>query len=134
MPPSISARAAVLGRPLEAADYVFGGLRDGPLNRDSLHKRVLQPGVAAAGLPPALRTHDLRHTCASLLIELGAHPKAIQERLGHSDIAVMLNVYGHLFPSLQEALTERLDEVHERAAAAPWSPPPTVVRAIGAGR
>jgi integrase len=125
-------RATMLGRPLEPTDYVFGGLRAGPLNRDSLHKLVLQPGVLAAGLPPALRTHDLRHTCASLLIELGAHPKAIQERLGHSDIGVTLNVYGHLFPSLQEALTERLDDVHERALAVPWSPAQTVVRDIAA--
>lgn len=59
--------------------------------------------------------HDLRHSCAALLIELGAHPKAIQERLGHTSITVTMDVYGHLFPALNEALTERLDEVFRAA-------------------
>lgn len=71
-----------------------------------------------AGLPEGLRVHDLRHTCASILIGLGAHPKVIQERLGHSSIMVTMDVYGDLFPSLNEALTERLDEVF-RAARRP---------------
>ena len=52
-----------------------------------------------------------RHTCASLLIQLGAHPKAIQDRLGHSDIGVTLNLYGHLFPSVEEHLTDALEDL-----------------------
>lgn len=63
-------------------------------------------------LPPekhGLRFHDLRHTCASLLIAAGAHPKAIQEHLGHKDIQTTFNVYGHLLPSAQEALAAALD-------------------------
>jgi integrase len=59
----------------------------------------------------------LRHTCASLLIQLGAHPKVIQEWLGHRSITVTMDVYGHLYPSLNEALTERLDEVFAKARA-----------------
>lgn len=65
-------------------------------------------------LPPEkhdLRFHDLRHTCASLLIAAGAHPKAIQEHLGHKDIQTTFNVYGHLLPSAQEALAAALDGV-----------------------
>jgi site-specific recombinase XerD len=64
-----------------------------------------------------MRFHDLRHTCASLCIALGAHPKAIQERLGHSSITVTLDRYGHLFPKLDEALTDRLDALHSDATA-----------------
>ena len=84
---------------------MFGGQRDPAdgLNRDSFRKWAMIPALRDAGLPEAVRTHDLRHTCASLLIQLGAHPKAIQERLGHSDISVTLNLCGHLFPSLEEA-------------------------------
>lgn len=63
----------------------------------------------------ALHTHDLRHTCASLRIQLGAHPKAIHDRLGHSDIGVTLNVYGHLFPSLGEHLTDALEALRRSA-------------------
>jgi integrase len=53
--------------------------------------------------------HDLRHTCAALLIAAGAHPKAIQEHLGHKDIQTTFNVYGHLLPSAQKALAKALD-------------------------
>lgn len=59
----------------------------------------------------------MRHTCAALLIALGAHPKAIQERLGHSTINITLDRYGHLFPALDEALTERLEELRAKAVS-----------------
>lgn len=45
---------------------------------------------------PQIRFHDLRHSCASILIELGYNLKDIQEWLGHSDIDTTGNVYGHL--------------------------------------
>ena len=56
-----------------------------------------------------LRFHDLRHTCAALSIAAGAHPKLISARLGHSSITITLDRYGHLFPSVEEALAEKLD-------------------------
>ncbi len=77
------------------------------------------PAVRAA-LPEAkhaLRFHDLRHTCASLLIAAGAHPKAIQVRLGHSSISITMDRYGHLLPSVDDALAGALDATH--AAALP---------------
>jgi integrase len=58
-----------------------------------------------------LRFHDLRHTCAALLIAADAHPKAIQDHLGHRDIQTTFNVYGHLLPAAQEALAAALDTV-----------------------
>jgi integrase len=64
-----------------------------------------------------LRFHDLRHTCASLLIAQGAHPKIIQERLGHSSITTTMNRYGHLFDGLDATLIDGLDAAH--AAATP---------------
>lgn len=113
-------------------DYVFTAPRGGPLRRDLSQKRFLRPAVLAAGLPAMLRMHDLRHTCASLLIGLGAHPKLIQEHLGHSSITVTMDVYGHLFPRLAEALTERLDEVFVAArASVPAVSELGVVREIG---
>ena len=79
------------------------------------------PAVEAAGLPEDLRIHDLRHTCAALLVAQGAHPKAIQAHLGHSSIQVTLDLYGHLFPDEMDRLAERLDAanaaVSPRAAA-----------------
>jgi len=56
-----------------------------------------------------VRFHDLRHTCAALLMAEGAHPRAVMERLGHSSITVTLDRYGHLFPHLEESLTADLE-------------------------
>jgi integrase len=120
----LAARSHEAGRPVGSEEYVFTAAEGGPLRRDLLHKRYVRPAVLKAGLPEGLRVHDLRHTCASILIGLGAHPKVIQERLGHSSIMVTMDVYGHLFPSLNEALTERLDEVF-RAARRPATEKPT---------
>src|SRR5207248_3177581 len=72
----------------------------------------------AAGLAP-LRVHDLRHTSAALAIEAEAHPKAIQQRLGHSTIQMTLDRYGHLFPSLDEELAQRLDAIGRVAGGKP---------------
>jgi integrase len=98
--------------------FVFPG-RDGQvLRHKGWYRYWFKPAVARAGLPSHLRFHDLRHTCASICIALGAHPKAIQERLGHSSITVTLDRYGHLFPKLDEALTVRLDDLAREASAA----------------
>ncbi|MGI9022605.1 MAG: tyrosine-type recombinase/integrase [Acidimicrobiales bacterium] len=112
-------RAEQAGRTLRAEEFLFTAPMGGPLRRDLLFKRFIRPAITAAGLPKGLRLHDLRHTCAALLIELGAHPKAIQERLGHSSITVTIGVYGHLFPSIDQALTARLDETFKAARRPP---------------
>jgi integrase len=67
--------------------------------------------------------HDLRHTCAALLIAQGAHPKEIQERLGHSTIRLTFDRYGHLLPSLDDRLREGLDRVWEESRADQRSAP-----------
>lgn len=99
-------------------DWVFGGQQhpEEGLNRDSFRKWVVVPALRNAGLSERTRTHDLRHPCALLLIQLGAHPKAIQERLGHSEIGVTLNLYGHLFPSVEAHLTDALEDLRRSAA------------------
>lgn len=98
-------------------DFVFPSPDGSVLRHKSFYRTKFKPAVLAAGLPPATRFHDLRHTCAALCIALGAHPKAIQERLGHSSITVTLDRYGHLFPKLDEALTDRLDAMRAEAVA-----------------
>jgi integrase len=70
---------------------------------------VIRPALRAAGLPETLRTYDIRHSHASLLIDQGANPLAVAQRMGHTDPAVTLRVYGHLFAGAQEELTNRLD-------------------------
>lgn len=118
--------AQMADRPDDPDALVFTSPGGSTLNHKNFYRRIFKPSLAAAGLPTAMRFHDLRHTCAALCIELGAHPKAIQERLGHSSITVTLDRYGHLFPKLDESLTSRLDELRS-AAAVPVSPPGRVV-------
>lgn len=97
----------------------------GPIRHGLFVRRVFKPAIVGdeetkrkPALPVekrGLRFHDLRHTCASLLIAAGAHPKLIQARLGHSSITTTLDRYGHLFPSVEEALADTLDATFKRA-------------------
>jgi integrase len=93
------------------SDYMFTSRVGDPLRRSSFRQSHWLPAVRRAGLE-ALRFHDLRHTCVALLIAQGAHPKEIQVRLGHASITTTLNTYGHLMPSLDAALSERLDHAY----------------------
>ena len=101
----------------EESALVFTAAQGGPLRHSNFYKRVWRPAKQVAGVPEGLRIHDLRHTCAALLIAQGASPKAIQAHLGHSSIQVTFDRYGHLFPEDLEDLADRLDEARESALA-----------------
>jgi integrase len=72
-----------------------------PLLGGNLH-RSFKAMLRHAGLPE-IRFHDLRHTCATLLLRQGVNPKFVQELLGHADIALTLNVYSHVLPDMGSA-------------------------------
>ena len=109
--------AHIAGRPLD--DLVFVSPEGGPHRHSNFYRRHFKPAVRRAGLPEGLRFHDLRHTYAAMLIEQGAHPRAMMERLGHSTINVTLGTYGHLLPSLEESLNDALDRVYRSAVPSP---------------
>jgi len=71
--------------------------------------RDFKAALERAGLPLTTRFHDLRHWCASLLIAFGTHPKAIQAILGHANIQITLDVYGHLLPNVLRDATDQMD-------------------------
>ncbi|RJX23248.1 MAG: site-specific integrase [Ammonifex sp.] len=58
------------------------------------------------------RFHNWRHTFATVLLELGEHPKVVQEMLGHSKIATTLDTYSHITPGLMEQAVAKLDAVY----------------------
>jgi integrase len=60
-------------------------------------------------LLPNLRFHDLRHTCATLLLLAGENVKVVSERLGHSSVEITCDVYSHVLPSMQKAAAARMD-------------------------
>jgi len=88
-----------------------------PLNRDKLREKVIRPALRDAGLPETFRTYDLRHSHASVLIDLGVNLLALAQRMGHSDPAMTLRLYGHLFEGAQVELSEKIDGL--RAATEP---------------
>ena len=65
------------------------------------------------------RFHDLRHTHASLMLRSGTHPKALQERLGHSTAAFTMNVYAHLLPGVQEEAVANFEAMLTQARNKP---------------
>jgi len=76
---------------------VFTALEGGPLHPDRTTREFVRR-VHRHGLPH-LTPHGLRHTWASVAMRADVHPKVVQERLGHSSIAVTLGVYSHVTPS-----------------------------------
>jgi integrase len=103
---------------LDRDGFLFQTRYGNPLNRDHFRQAVIRPALRAAGLPETIRTYDLRHSHASLLIDLGANPLAIAQRMGHTDASVTLRVYGHLFKGTQQKLSEKLDALREATADA----------------
>jgi integrase len=63
----------------------------------------------APSFPRPITLHECRHTFASLLIDAGANPKAIQQFMGHSKIQTTFDVYGHLLPGSHDEVRERMD-------------------------
>lgn len=58
---------------------------------------------------PHIRFHDLRHTCASLLLAQGVHPRVAMDILGHSQISLTMNSYSHVVPARQREAAGRMD-------------------------
>lgn len=86
---------------IEANDRIF------PFTKYFL-EHDMQRGIKASGVK-RIRLHDLRHSHASLLIEMGFTPLAIAERLGHERIETTMNTYAHLYPNKQNQLADQLD-------------------------
>ncbi|WP_261776569.1 site-specific integrase [Clostridium botulinum] len=61
---------------------------------------------------PLRKFHDMRHTFATRLFELGEEPKTVQELLGHSTVSITLNTYTHVLESVKQQAISKLDELH----------------------
>ena len=62
-----------------------------------------------------IRFHDLRHSCATAMLEAGIDPKTVQNRLGHSDITMTLNIYAHCTPTMDRNAAQKLDDLFSNA-------------------
>ena len=62
-----------------------------------------------AELPP-IRVHDLRHTCATILLMAGKHPMYVQELLGHASINITLDTYSQILEGMDGGLADAMDD------------------------
>ncbi len=99
----------ILGDRYQDQGLVFTTDTGAPINPSNLRQRSLTPLLKRAGLPH-MRFHDLRHTCATLLLSRGVHPKFVQELLGHATIAITLDTYSHVMPSMGDATAKAMED------------------------
>jgi integrase len=98
-----------LGDLYEDQGLVFTTGTGGPINPSNLRQRSLAPLLKKAGLPH-IRFHDLRHTCATLLLSKNTHPKFVQELLGHATIAITLDTYSHVLPGMGDQTARAMED------------------------
>ena len=105
---NMTADRLLSGIPLKDSDLVFAKSDGSPIRPDTITRSwsdlAKRCGIAAS------RLHDGRHTHASVLLKQGVHPKIVQERLGHSTIAITMDTYSHISPGMQEAAAKRFDD------------------------
>jgi integrase len=119
------------GKDWQDHGFVFATETGTPLEGSNLYGRNFRQIMARAGLgewgpeplkpkgqpgprksrffKPAFRMYDLRHTCATLLLLDGESVKVVSERLGHSTVALTMDVYSHVLPTMQEGAAEKLE-------------------------
>ena len=118
MPPFLADMVAahLAARGLTARDskeLLFVAVEGGRLHAANWHKRDWKKAVAASGL--AVKFHGLRHTSVGLMVATGTHPKVIQQRLGHSSWTTTMDVYGHVLASVDDGVTDKLEELYAAA-------------------
>lgn len=87
-------------------DYVFKWPDGNPFTPDYVTKHFAK--LLKKHNLPKIRFHDLRHSCASMLLSQGFTLKDVQEYLGHADIKMTANIYGHLDTARKNLLTENI--------------------------
>jgi integrase len=92
------------------SEWVFTSRAGTPLSVHNVHNRSWKPLLRRAGLPSSTRMHDLRHTCATLLLGRGVPVKVVSEMLGHGDVAITLGVYQSVLPDMQESAAKAMED------------------------
>jgi integrase len=84
---------------------VFPNADGRPIHPNHWGRTEFRRFAAAAGAPKSFRLYDLRHTCATLMLASGVHPKIVSERLGHATTKLTLDTYSHVTPTMQSEAT-----------------------------
>ena len=101
---------------LEAGDVAaehalrsFPTLTGTTTSHTNLLGRHFEPLLHRAELPPT-RFHDLRHTCATILLMAGKHPKYVEELPGYANISITLDTYSHVIEGMDGGLADAMDD------------------------
>ncbi|WP_037605068.1 tyrosine-type recombinase/integrase [Streptacidiphilus rugosus] len=111
-----AAQRAAAGARWEEADYVFTSRTGRPIEPRNLSRSFER--VAAGASLPRIRLHDARHGCATFLFAAGVAPRVVMEILGHSQIAVTMNVYTHISEETRREAINNMDRVLKRSRPA----------------
>ena len=88
---------------------IFASEAGDPLDRRYVTNHRFKPLLKQAQLP-LVRFHDLRHTCATLLLGRNVNPKIVSEMLGHASIAIALDTYSHVLPNMQGEAAKAMED------------------------
>jgi integrase len=88
---------------------IFPNETSRPLNSSNLRNRYFKRIKTRAEAREDLRFHDLRHTCATLLLSEGVNAKIVSELLGHASITITLNTYSHVLPDVQDSAADAME-------------------------
>jgi integrase len=99
-----------LGDAYRDEGLIFASQVGTPINSTNLRRRSFAALLRRANLPK-IRFHDLRHTCATLLLSRNVHPKYVQELLGHANIAITLDTYSHVIPGMGDHAMRAMEDV-----------------------
>jgi integrase len=99
-----------LGSVWQDNGLVFCNEIGSPIDATHVMVRPFRCLLDRAGLP-RIRFHDLRHSAATLLLGQGVHPKIVSEMLGHTQIAITLDLYSHVTPTMQRQATDAMEAV-----------------------
>jgi integrase len=118
-----------LGRAWNDWGLVFPSSFGKPVGDDMVRKVFARICVAAE--VPVIRIHDLRHTCATLMLLAGVNVKVVSERLGHASVVITMQTYAHVLPGMQEDAAITLERV---LRGTPRTSParPTAIGEVGA--
>lgn len=87
-----------VGMKLSNEHFIVSAYRGEPVNPNTIHKQFIYDVKLAS--VKRIEYHDLRHTHATIMLEIGESPKVVSERLGHANVSITLDRYSHVTPNL----------------------------------